>query len=474
MGSYYENYRRGLIERHICSNGRFIQAILLCQRKKGSPIPGVPCRRTTEALTDGIPIAYEGVPVILDGQVVGGGDNPLLSGGLLMMMFSIEHLLGVSRHSLKYATHLLSFFEASQRSPGELYRRRHWWKDSAPVSKDELTGMLLGLDFYLQALRHRRDMNGERTRATHLMRNVGAYLQKHEYEPAFSWVFQFPFTRLFKFNLGMSMLSGTTIPPNPSTGDSLMDSLLKILKAMSLLNWWYKPKHLYRDTMRHLPLAYQGATKLDMPRKFFNVALYCHTAQMIFNKPVKSKVRKEMWSAFKSLFNYFAVPGSKAGQGEGAQNALLGVVAHAFAKSVGSTSLVDRAKEMYASVLKPEGIWAPNLPIFCLDGAMLFKHYHAGDSDRRWGERFTWEHRDPKGHFLLWSWRKVHSSIGPPSRLDLEDVEYADQSKGFVVETAGLGYAVVRALAAYYKLAPPPVLENDSYFETFPLDGPSP
>jgi len=467
MSSYYENYRRGLIERHICANGRFLQSVLLCQKKKDADVGGLPKRRTTEQLTDGTPIAYEAYPVVLDGKVVGGGDNPLLSGGLLMMMFSIEDLLGVSKHSLTYATHLLKFFESSQVSPGRLYRKRNWWRDAAHVSKDEMTGLLLGLDFYLQATK-RRGRRLEEERAKRLMRDVGAYLQKHRYEPAFSWVFQFPFTRLFKFNLGMSMLSGTTIPPNPSTGDPLMDSLIKILKAMSLLNWWYKPKHLYRDTMRYLPLAYQGASKLDMPRKFFNVALYCHTVQMIFNKPVKSKVRKEMWRAFKSLFNYFAVPGGRAGQGEGAENALLGVVAHAFAKSVGSSSLVSRAKEMYASVLQPEGIWAPNLPIFCLDGSMLFRHYHAKDEDRLWGERFTWEHRDPKGHYLQWHWPKVHGSIGPPSRLDLEDVEYADQKKGFVAETAGLGLVVVRAMAAYYGLAPPPVLENDSLFETLP------
>ena len=73
MGSYYENYRRGLIERHICENGRFIQAVLLCQKKKDANVDGLPYRRTTEKLTNGAPIAYEGYPVVLDGKVVGGG-----------------------------------------------------------------------------------------------------------------------------------------------------------------------------------------------------------------------------------------------------------------------------------------------------------------------------------------------------------------------------------------------------------------
>ena len=461
MSSYYENYRRGIIERHRCRNGRDLQATLLCQRKKEPAPEGLPHRRTTEHLPDGVPIAYEGWPVVLDGKVVGGGDNPLLSGGLLMMMFAIEDILGVSKHSLHYCERLLCYFESSQVAPGKLYRKRNWWRQSSPASKDEMTGLLLGLDFYMQAVR-RRGLRAEEARIRRLMTSVGSYLQRYRYEPAFSWVFQFPFTRLFKFNLGMSMLSGTTIPPNPSTGDSLMDSLLKILKAMSLLNWWYKPKHLYRDTMRFLPRAYQGTVALNQPKKFFNVALYCHTVQMIFNKPVKSKIRKEMWGAFQSFFNYFAIPGGKAGQGDGAENALLGVVAHAFANSVGSPNLVARAKKMYATILKPEGRWAPNLPIFCLEGSTRFRHYYAGDEKRLWGERFTWEHSDTKGHFLQWHWPKVLGSIGPPGRIDLKDVGYADQSKGFVVEAVGLGLPVVRALAAYYGLAPPPKLEASS------------
>lgn len=471
--SYYERYRRGLIERHICKNGRLLQALLLCQPKKDADVDWLPRRRTTEKLSDGVPIAYEGTPVVLDGQVVGGGDNPLLSGGLLMMMFAIEDMLGVSKHGLYYCERLLRYFEASQMEPGMLYRKRNWWRDSAHVSKDEMTGMLLGLDFYLEAVR-RRGPSSEMHRIRQLMRNVGAYLQKHKYEPAFTWVFQFPFTRLFKFDLGMSMLSGVTIPSNPNTGDKMMDRLLSILRVMSGLNYWYKPKHLYRDTMKYLPRAYQGASITDYPRKFFNVALYCHTAQMIFNKPVKSKVRKEIWRAFETMFNYFARKGGQSGQGEGAENAYLGLVAHAFANSVGTTSVVTRAREMYLPTLNPEGLWAPDLPIFCLPGAMLFHHYYAGSPDRLWGERFTWEHRDPKGHYLQWHWAKAHGSIGPPNKIDLEDVEYADQSKGYVVEAAGLGLPVVQALAAYYNLGPVPRLEDDSLFETLPLDGPVP
>lgn len=240
------------------------------------------------------------------------------------------------------------------------------------------------------------------------------------------------------------------------------------------MNYWYKPKHLYRDTMKYLPLAYQGASAIDHPRKFFNVAMYCHTAQMIFNKPVKSSVRKEIWGAFNAMFNYFARPGSKPGQGEGAQNAYLGLVAHAFARSVRSHAVDDRAPAMYRTTLRPEGVWAPNLPIFCLEGAMRFHHYYEGSKERLWGERFTWEHRDPKGHYLQWNWGKATGSFGPPSRLELEDVDYADQSKGFVAEAAGLGLLVVQALAAYYRLGPVPKLENDSLFKTFPLAGAAP
>lgn len=472
--SYYERYRRSLIERHICKNGRLLQAVMLCQPKEVGSVDWLHPRKTTERLADLTPIAYEGVPVLLDGQVVGGGDNPLLSGGLLMMMFAIEDMLGVSKHSLHYCSQLFNYFEDSQKIPGQLYRRRNWWKDEAHASKDEMTGALLGMDFYLQALRKHPELKAEKTRVEALMRNIGVYLRDHKYEPAFTWVFQFPFTRLFKFNLGTSLLSGVTVPRNAGTDDPLMNKLLSILRITTGLNYWYTPKHLYRDTMKYLRLAYQGASIGDYPNKFFNVALYCHTAQMIFNKPVKSDVRKEMFGAFKSLFDYFARKGSRSGQGEGAENAYLGIVAHAFANSVGSTSVVSRAREMYGPTLKPEGLWAPDLPLFCLDGAMKFHHYYKGSPERLWGERFTWEHRDPKGHYLQWHWPKTHGSIGPPNRIDLEDVEYANQSKGFVVEAAGLGLPVVQALAAYYKLGPVPKLENDSMFKTFPLDGPAP
>jgi hypothetical protein len=445
MPSYYENYRRGLIERHICSNGRFNQAILLCQKKKEVTNLGwLPHRRTTEQTVDGVPIAYEAYPVVLNRRVIGGGDNPLLSGGLLMTVFAIEDMLGVSKHSIKYAEQLLKYFESSQVTPGQLYRRRNWWSQAAHVSKDEMVGALLGLDFYVQALKKKHpELRQEKDRALRLMRNIGAYLQSRKYAPAFTWVFQFPFTRLFKFDLGASMTSGVTIPSRPNTGDPMMDRLLNVLKSVSLLNYWYKPKHLYRDTMKYLPLAYQGASAIDHPRKFFNVAMYCHTAQMIFNKPVKSSVRKEIWGAFNAMFNYFARPGSKPGQGEGAQNAYLGLVAHAFARSVRSHAVDDRAPAMYRTTLRPEGVWAPNLPIFCLEGAMRFHHYYEGSKERLWGERFTWEHRDPKGHYLQWNWGKATGSFGPPSRLELEDVDYADQSKGFVAEAAGLGLLVV-------------------------------
>jgi|GEM_PF-5646237 len=481
--AYYERYRRGLIQRHICRNGRLLQAVLLVQERDGqSPIENTlhHNRRVTEEHTkEGSAYLYSAYPAILDdGHVIGGGDNPLLSGGLAMMMFSIESLLDVSAYSLDYATVLLAYFERSQVTSGQLYRRRNWWQTSVHVSKDEMAGLLLGLDFYLQATK-KAGKTDEYRRARRLMLNVGYYLRDQKYSPAYTWVFQFPFTRLFKFNLGKSLLCGTTIPPNPGTGDQLMDLLVKVLKSMAFINLWYRPKHLYRDTMRYLRHAYQAATELDVGRRFYNVALYCHCSQMIFNKPVKRKVRIEMWKAFREMFNYFACLGRTTGQGEGSMNAYLGIVAHAFARSVGSKAVDSRAVEMYRSVLYPENIWAPNLPLCCLEGATpTLKHYY-GSADRYWGERFTWEHRDPKGHVLDWTWDKAQGSLGPPSRTMLQNLAgppyyHVDPSKGFVVEACGLGLPVARALAAYYGLAAAPKLTSDISYNVLSLDGPSP
>jgi len=481
--AYYERYRQGLVQRHICRNGRLLQATLLVQQDDNKPTIDSSVHRnrriTEEKTADNKPFLYSAYPAILSSgpYVVGGGDNPLLSGGLAMMMFSIESLLNVSHYSLEYATHLLRYFETSQVAPGKLYRKRNWWRAEEHVSKDEMTGMLLGLDFYIRATKKAGKL-ADRARALKLMKAVGVYLRNNNYSPAYTWVFQFPFTRLFKFNLGTSLLSGVTIPNNPATGDELLDLLVKILKTMTFVNWWYKPKHLYRDTCQYLPLAYQAASELDAPRKFFNVALYCHTIQMIFNQPVSRSVRKEMWRAFLNLFEYFAYPGSPAGAGEGYENALLGVVAHAFARKVGSDAVTKRAIEMYRSILYPDP-WAPNLPMCCLDGCDPLLHHYYGKTERYWGERFTWEHRDPKGHVLNWTWGKVHGSIGPPdvgmlNHLVGPPYYHADPTKGFVVEAVGLGLPVVRALAAYYGLAPSPKLRNDECFHVLDVDGPSP
>jgi hypothetical protein len=492
--AYYQRYREGLITRHLCRNGRLLQAVLLVQENENALIaqaargaeaaPGqlLPHRRTTHERTlDGRAYRYAAYPVIMRDRfrIVGGGDNPLLSGGLAMAQFSIESLLGVSRHSLGYATLLLKFFESSQVAPGKLMRRRNFWRDAVPVSKDELSGMLLGLTFFLQATKRAGD-TAAHNRGKAFMRAVGEYLRREKYEPAFCWVFQFPFTRLFKFDLGTALLSGVTIPPDPSTGDELGDLILKIIGNSLLSRLWYKPKHLYRDSMRYLPVAYQAATGLDVGRKFFNVAMYCHTAQMIFDKPVKASVRNELWRSFQTMFDYFARSGSRPGQGEGRQNALLGVVAHAFANKVGNRSVVARALEMYRPILRPEGVWAPSLPLCCLPGADPMQNYY-GNTRRYWGERFTWEHRDPKGHVLRWDWTKCLGSIGPQSEAELKadrivgaPYYHADPARGFVVEAVGQGLPVVRALAAYYGLCPAPVLSVDERHPVLPLDGPAP
>jgi len=230
----YENYRRGIIERHLCQNGRFLQDVLLD-------------KETREVIY----VAEEGQK-----RVVGGGDNPFLYGGLMMAVFSIENMLGVSEHSLEYATKLLHYF--IDQDIMRFRRKKNWWREYKSLSKDELSGLILGLHFYLKATS--QESLGKLTREHRIARDlllmIAIYLDQNEFKPAGSWLFRYPFSLIFDYYN---------------------------------LNWqhpreypkWYD-KFIFRWTMWCLPLVYQLATLFKVKRNFYNVAMYLHCVWMIY------------------------------------------------------------------------------------------------------------------------------------------------------------------------------------------------
>ena len=67
---YYENHRRGLIQRHICSNGRLLQEVLLVEQDPSKPPPHATFhanrRHSIELIAEtGDEYDYSGYPVVV-------------------------------------------------------------------------------------------------------------------------------------------------------------------------------------------------------------------------------------------------------------------------------------------------------------------------------------------------------------------------------------------------------------------------
>ncbi len=545
--AYYENYRRSLIQRHIAKNGRFLTTVMLVEEDTSKSPPNAAFhsirRYSKEKLFDGeADYTYSAYPVVIhdpalvDTQwypeadyVVGGGDNPLLHGGLAMATFSLEELLDVSEYSFEYASRLLDYFLDSEittaggQPSGFPLRRRQWWHTQKEISKDELCGLLLGMHFFLKAAAKRGDSH-QLVRATEYLKRMGRYLKARDYGPAGAWIFQFPFTRVFKFGVGTPYLSGTTFPDNwPLFADEIVGFLASIYSLFSLdFDFRYRPRDLYRDSLEWLPELYEGALDLsilpllEVDENFFNVAMYLHTMLMIHDNPVKQEVRDNLWSAFRRVFDFFCrtPPIEDAlGRGDAMQNAYFGIVAHAFAKTVNRGNEVrDRAKEMYATVIRPSGIWKHDLPLSDLfrsteldlpgvaqpfmppfpegGNPLETAEWHSKIRQEKRGEWFTWEHSDRykgRGHVFYWDWARTlrdigtteekrglltHVSDGATPGLVQAKYYHARPDLGFRVEAAGLDLLFTRVLAAHYGLAPKPELQNDLRFDVVPLDGP--
>jgi hypothetical protein len=343
------------------------------------------------------------------------------------------------------------------------------------------------MHFFIKAAKKRGDSSQE-NQAKNYLKRVAKYLKSRDYKPAGAWLFQFPFTRIFKFNLGSSYRSGTTFPDDWALGlDEIASALLNVYSLFSLdADFSYQPRDLFRDTLEWWPEVYGVATLIDVDRNFYNTAMFYHCMLMIHDNPVTEDIKKDLWGAFKGLFDYFCKDGLSIGQGDAKLNAYFAVLTHAYAKSINKENEVrNHAEDMYYCLSHPSNYWFHGLPLCHLPkkGVLpLAEPFWVGkryqyDGFQSWGESFTWEHSDSHGHHLNWDWSKTLREIGPSGYLLINNLVqgeyyYCKPEKGFRVEAAGLGLLFPRILAAYYGLVPKPVLKHDILFDVLPMDGP--
>lgn len=413
----YDTYRRGLITRHLCETGRVMSYVLL------GGVEGTDAARTIEV--NGKPYGFKITRV--DNKAVGGGDSPVHHGGLALATFSIETLLGY-KESFQFADLIVQFLLQSQAIMGP---RHNLWRDPEEITKDDLCGLLLGLHYYLRAAKQADDVPRQ-TQALKLLRALGEGLKADEYSQGGSWLFQFPFTRVFKFGLGSSYLSRSTWPDLWGVGDEFLQ-ILGAFRALTGDPWIYRPQDLYFDTMGWLPKVHGLANILGVRGHFHNLALYLHTALMIHDNPVNRKVRKRLFDGIRELWESYAL-----NHGGGSDNQYLAVVAAAIADKAGKSlyGTGDRIRKLITG-----SDWGVDLPVSPLDQVEALQEGI--------GEAFTWEAHDRHGHRLSWDWDRCTKEIAPPYEMIPKDRLY-------VVEGVGLGYLFPRALAALYGLAPKP------------------
>lgn len=193
--SLYAIYRKGLITRHITTNGRLLvtsalesiddfdleeydsSGIIKVKRTDGTVIRSIPIDniRYSEELIPGTHNVkdYVWVPVVApiknpgysnDGYNVASGasDNPLYYGGMALAVFSLEHKYNVSPYSIIYARRLVEYFLASEMTGqnGYLIRRPNFFsyytrnREGEPIiqgaSAEEILGFMLGIMYYLR------------------------------------------------------------------------------------------------------------------------------------------------------------------------------------------------------------------------------------------------------------------------------------------------------------------------------------
>lgn len=170
--------------------------------------------------------------------IYGGGDNPLLRGGIAMATFAVEYMVKRRPSSLRYAVHLLRYFEKSEQdSSGLLARCDNHFNVSGELGKnasmDEIVGLLLGLYYLFRATEGKAHLQ---RRVRDLTGRIAAFLQRngylivspinHELHRGFSGglVYQWALQQAFE------KITGQRYDPTPAQYETTARALLEVVQ----------------------------------------------------------------------------------------------------------------------------------------------------------------------------------------------------------------------------------------------------
>ena len=532
---YYSEYRRGLINRHIARNGCLMQQIWMVPSAPNQATDAVwqtiartGPERFKNASGGGFMAEMTSSPLLLDINrtavlgsspvVVGGGDNPLLEGGLALMCFAIEILerdtpLDSSQIA---ARRLLDFILASEiqkqedgQRIGYLLRRRNWWSAPAPASLDEYCGVLLGAWFYVQAMEKIGD-DAELNRTREYLDRLGRQLKSDDYliphmgfqdlggqawHPQTGrdvWGFQFAFTRIFRSVLGVSHLSGKTIPDQRGGSFANLTGLSPAGLMEHILN------RIHRGDF--------------FEPTFYNMNIVAHAMLMLLPTIESGDRREEIWEQGQEFFVGLLANG-------GLRNPYFGLIWQAWAERQGDTTAGDVPRKMYGPIRNPVGQLFPRLPMREVQNgdptppARRLNERSDDGARHLWGRTFLstapWRLEraelesfglstnsllpdfEKLGRDMLPLWDQlaaidkdrytlrvgigVLGEIGPPRAGDRRDASSRFYTplvdEGFYIEGSGLRYMVCRMLAVYFGKMRLPAID-DTGIATLPADGP--
>lgn len=509
----YTRYRRGLIQRHIAKNGRLLEGIWLIEDGGGpSSAEWSAIRRDTiETLENRKSYRYSAYPVLIAEKfydqprqlyLAGGGDNPLLMGGLAMAVLALEELLNVSTRSLLYAERLLDFANASQipipkGGSGFFTRKRHLCSQSDQFSTDEISGMLVGLLFLKRAARGQL-LQKVRDIAEHL----GRFLYDHNYwiraprlpgrgnpravrgDEAF--VFQYPFGRALSEITGRGWQTGVAIPDG--WGGPYEASLFIDLFNVLRLNFNYTPRELFEDVVG----VYGGLFNISQSNLFnFTMVLYCLLIVIEADTTgdrLRGRIARLGNNVIKAVsYDTGILDGGKK---PFRHNCLAAIVGKRCAEISGDndSGWNDHLDEKIARLQEGDKTWFADLPLGTpsdstiprfrvknVDGALLWGEWYAwtkdgtrADASFSFMNRPSWDLDRTVGHI-----GPYECKASPMNSVELGPEYSADPGKGFRAEASGLDFLFARILASYFGYLPKPVLKDgDPEYASLPIDGP--
>lgn len=542
--AYYSIYRRGLINRHICSNGLLLQQVWLVE---GAPESAVDARWRalardgSERSTDGgvgrvtaFPLAITARPADESAArplVVGGGDNPLLDGGLALSVFSMEILVAPQppNSARQWAAELFSFFEASEitdpnsgEPDGYLMRRRNWWSVPAHASFDEYCGVVLGTWFFNQAMDKIGDVQ-KADRARRYMGRLARALARDDYLvptrplPEYPgliehgqtgrdvWFLQFAFTRLFKSALGTPHLADKAIP-DARAGD--LGDAVGFVRGLLGLDWNIdlQPKEVFSTGLDNFHFFN------DDGGQFYNSVMWVHGLLMLHVAEPNDDVREEIWSEARGFL-------ANALQNGALKHPYFGLVWEAWGRQMGDSFGASARRRMWEPLATPSEQHFHDLPMReALEDFNGGRAIDVRGNDNRylWGRHFLanapWRLSredflragivgDADADQLVENWAalaeadkdhytmrsplgSVAGEIGPPGAQVKPDRDVRRENivraffepevdKGFRVEGSGLRFIFCRILAAYLDILPMPSIDETGLVG-LPLAGPEP